>query len=528
MARATRRAVLAGAAAALAAPRVVGAQGARVLKFVPHADLSIVDPSWTTAYITRNHAMMVFDTLWGTDAANAVSPQMLDGHVVEDDGKTWKMTLRDGLKFHDGTPVLARDCVASIKRWTLRDNYGKTVASMTDEMAAPDDKTIRIRLKRPFPLLAAAIGKGGSSVCAMMPERLAGGDTTKPISEVVGSGPYRFVAGERIAGARTVYARNADYVPRQGGSPSFTAGPKVVHFDRVEWLIIPDQGTASAALQAGEIDWWEIPTADLWPLIKANPKLTLAVHDRTGYLGFMRLNHLTAPFNNPAIRRAVLGAVSQDDFMQAVVGGDAAMRRDGVGYFCPTSPMANDEGMAALTGPRELAKVKAAVLAAGYKGEKVAVLVPSDVPTLKTIAEVGADMFTRLGFNVDAQYMDWGTMVQRLGRIDAADQGGWNVYHSYWSGLDQWDPAVNSSLRTLGRAGGPGWPDSPKMEGLRDIWLAAGTLDEQKRVARDIQREAFDVVPYIPLGQMFSPMAYRKEITDVLDGYPLFWNVKRG
>ena len=529
MGRATRRGFIGGVGAAvLAAPRIGAAQGTRTLKFVPHADLTIVDPSWTTAYITRNHAMMVFDTLWGTDSANNVSPQMLEGHVVENDGRTWKLTLREGLKFHDGTPVLGRDCVASIKRWSLRDNYGKSIAAVTEEMTAPDDRTIVIRLKRPFPLLAAAIGKVGSSVCAIMPERLAGGDAAKPITEVVGSGPYKFVAAERIAGARVVYARNEAYVPRTGGVASFTAGPKVVNFDRVEWHIIPDQGTASAALQAGEIDWWELPSSDLWPLVKGNSKLSLTVHDKTGYMGFMRLNHLTAPFNNPAIRQALIGAITQDDFMQAVVGTDPAMRRDGVGYFCPTSPMANDAGMAALTGPRDMAKVKAAIMAAGYKGEKVAVLIPSDVPALKGLAEVGVDTLTRAGFNAEAQYMDWGTMVQRLSKVDAADQGGWNVYHSYWSGVDQWDPAVNASLRALGRNGGPGWPESAKIEGLRDAWLAAPTVEAQKVIARELQAEAFSVVPYIPLGQMFAPMAYKKELTGVLDGYALFWNVKRG
>ncbi len=523
-----RRTVLAAALATpLAAPRIANAQATRTLKFVPHADLTVVDPSWTTAYITRNHAMMAYDTLFGTDANNAVSPQMLEGHTVDADGKTWNLTLRDGLKFHDGTPVLARDCAASIKRWANRDNYGKTIASLTDEMSAPDDKTISIRLKRPFPLLAAALGKGGSSVCAIMPERLAAGDPTKPITEVIGSGPYKFVAAERNTGAKVVYSRNETYVPRPSGTPSFTAGPKIVNFDRVEWHIIPDAGTASAALQAGEVDWWELPSSDLWPLIKRNPKLILQVHDKTGYLGFMRLNHLTPPFNNPAIRRALFGAINQDDFMQAVVGDDATMRRNGLGFFCPTSPMANDAGMTALTSPRDVAKVKAAILAAGYKGEKVAVLIPSDVPVLKAIAEVGADMFTRCGFTVDAQYMDWGSMVQRLSRVDASDQGGWNVYHSYWSGLDQWDPAVNASLRALGRNGGPGWPESPRIEALRDAWLAAPTLDAQKSLARDLQLQAFEDVPYIPLGQNFAPMAYKKELTGILDGYALFWNVKR-
>ena len=525
--RLSRRAVL-GGAAALAAPRIASAQGSRVLKFVPHADLTVVDPSWTTAYITRNHAMMAFDTLFGTDNAGVVSHQMLEGHTVENDGRTWKLTLREGLKFHDGEPVRGRDVVASIARWGRRDNFGRSVIAVTDEMTAPDDRSIVMRLKRPFPLLTAALGKPGSSVCAIMPERLATSDPNKPVTEVVGSGPYRFVASERVVGARVVYARNEAYVPRQGGTPSFTAGPKIVHFDRVEWHIIPDQGTAAAALQAGEVDWWENPSADLFPVIRGNARLTLAPHDKTGFMGFMRLNHTTAPFNNPAIRQALFGAIDQDDFMLAVMGDDPALRHTPIGFFCPSSPMASDVGMAAFTSKRDLAATRAAIVAAGYKGEKVVVLIPSDVPSLKSLAEVGADALKRVGLNVDAQFMDWGTLVQRLTRADTAEQTGWHVYHSFWSGVDQWDPAVNASLRTLGRAGGSGWPDSPKMEAMRDEWLAAPDIATQKRIARDLQAEAFKVVPYIPLGQMFAPMAYKKDLVGVLDGYSLFWNVRRG
>lgn len=525
--RLSRRAMLAGTAA-LAAPRIAAAQGSRVLKFIPHADLTIVDPSWSASYITRNHAMMAYDTLFGTDSAGQVSHQMLEGHVVENDGKTWKLTLREGLKFHDGEPVRGRDVVASITRWGRRDNFGRTVVAVSEEMTAPDDRTVVIRLKRPFGLLAAALGKPGSSVCAIMPERLAGGDPARPVTEVVGSGPYRFVTGERVVGARVVYARNEAYVPRQGGVASFTAGPKIVNFDRVEWHIIPDQGTAAAALQAGEVDWWENPSADLFPVIRRNARLTLAPHDKTGFMGFMRLNHMTAPFNNPAIRQALFLAIDQEDFMQAVTGDDPKLRHTPIGYFCPGSPMASDAGMAVLTSKRDPAAARAAIAAAGYKGEKVAVLIPSDVPTLKSLAEMGADTLRRCGLDVDAQFMDWGTLVQRLNRVDAGDQGGWNVYHSYWSGMDQWDPAVNASLRTLGRAGSAGWPDSPKMEAMREEWLAASSVDEQKRIAREIQAEAFKVVPYIPLGQMFAPMAYKKELTGILEGYSLFWNVRRG
>jgi peptide/nickel transport system substrate-binding protein len=528
--RLSRRSVIAGAASLrLAAPALAASEPARVLKFIPHADLTVVDPSWTTAYITRNHAMMVHDTLYGTDATNQVSPQMLDGHVVEDDGKTWLMTLRPGLLFHDGTPVLARDCVASIRRWTIRDSFGQTVASATDDLSAVDDRTIRFRLKHPFPLLAAALGKPGSSVCAIMPERLAASDRNRPITEVVGSGPFRFKADDRVPGALTVYERNPAYVPRPTGESSFTAGPKHVYFDRVEWHTIPEASTAGPALQAGEIDWWEAPSADLLPVMRADPSLSVSVQDPTGYLGFMRMNCDIAPFNNPAIRRAVFGAVSQEDYMQAAAGDDRSMWRTGVGYFCPSSPMANDAGMEALTSKRDMGAVHAALKAAGYNGEKVVVLVPTDVPLLKAYGDVGVDMLGRAGFNVDPRYLDWGTLVQSLGKYDATGQNNWNLYHSAWSGLDQWDPAVNTSLRANGKAAGrPGMLESPALEALRDQWLVEPTLEGQKRLARAIQLQAFQDVPYIPTGQSFSPTAYRKDITHILTGYALFWNVRRG
>ena len=527
--RVSRRAVMAGAAAlSLAAPSIVAAQGSRLLKFVPHADLTVLDPSWSASYITRNAAIMVYDMLYGTSTDFQVTPQMAAGHVVEEGGKIWTITLRDGLKFHDGEPVLAKDAVASIKRWALRDNMGQTLMDRTDELETLDDRKFRFRMKKPFALVAAALGKPGSSICAIMPERLIAPSTGKPITEMVGSGPYRFVANERVAGSRAVFARNSDYVPVSSGTPNFIAGPKIVNFDRVEWHVIPDAGTAGAALQAGEIDWWENPSTDLLPLMQRNANLTIRNHDQTGFLGFLRFNHLTPPFNNPAIRRAVWWALRQEDYMITVAGTDPAMWNAGVGFFAPNGPWANDAGMEHLNGKRDPERAKREIMAAGYKGEKVAVMVPTDVPSLKHAGDVGADMLKRCGLNVDAMYMDWGSVVQRLGRQDAADAGGWNVFHSFWSGVDQMDPAVNSSLRANGRRGRIGWPDSPKLEALRDAWLDAADPAEQKKIAREIQLQAFEDVPYMPFGQFFAPMAYRKNISGVLDGYPVFWNVKRG
>lgn len=521
-----RRRTFLATAGALAAPRISRAAEASVLRFIPQSDLAVLDPIWTGAYVTRNHAMMVFDTLYGTDSAFRVSPQMVAGDTTSDDGLTRTLTLRDGLLWHDGEKVLARDCVASIRRWGARDSFGQTVMKVTGELSAPDDKTIRFRLKRPFPLLLSALGKPGSNVCVMMPERLALTDPFKQVTEMVGSGPFRFKADEHIAGARSVYQRNPAYLARADGTASFTAGPKIVHVDRVEWTVIPDAGTAAAAMQSGEMDWWEAPTFDLLPLLKRNASLTVPPPDPLGFLGNMRLNHLQPPFNNPELRRALLGAVSQPDYMAAAAGDPANWRAD-VGIFCPASPMASQASMHLLTGPRDLAAVAKAVAAAGYNNERTVLLIPSDFPLLKALGDVGADLLKRIGMNVDAQYADWGSVLQRLAKQDPVDQGGWSLFHTYWSGLDEFDPAVHTFIRANGKAASRGWPTSEKLESLRNDWLFATDLNDRKRIAARIQQQAFIDVPYIPLGQILPPTVYRRSVTDVLTGYALFWNLRK-
>src|SRR5438552_10079914 len=277
------KSALAGAAA-LAAPGIVRAEATSTLTFVPHADLASLDPVWTTADVTRNFSLAVYDTLYAFDADFAVQPQMVGGETVSNDGKQWDLTLRDGLKFHDGSPVLARDCVATIKRWGQRDSMGTALLARADEVSAPSDKVIRIRRKKPFPLLTYALAQ---VYCAIMPERLAQTDSGEQVKEAIGGGPVKFVAAERVPGQRVVFQKNKDYVPRDGKA-SFNAGPKIVYFDRVIWNFVPDPGTASAALQQGEVDWWENPPIDLVPQLKSDKNLVVAVKDRTGESGCLR------------------------------------------------------------------------------------------------------------------------------------------------------------------------------------------------------------------------------------------------
>lgn len=523
-----RRQLLTLTAASLAAPRIAAAQGQRVLRFVPHADLAVVDPAWSTAYVTRNHAYLVFDTLYGQDMGFTARPQMVAGESVEADGLRWTLALREGLRFHDGAPVLARDCVASLRRWGGRDDLGRTLFSVVDELSAPDDRRIAFRLKRPFPLLPFVLGKTSGLVCAMMPARIAEGDPDKPITEIVGSGPYRFRAGERVAGDRVAYERFAEYRPREGGAAEGTAGPKVAHFDRVEWKVISDASTAAAALRAGEVDWYELPGADILPLLRSARNVRVETLDPSGYMGSLRINHLHGPAANRDVRRAMLAAVSQRDVVMASAGTDPALWKDGVGFFCPDTPLANDAGLAAATGPRDPGAARRALQAAGYAGEKLLFMSPSDLQLNASASEVVADALRRNGMQVDHQAMDWGTMLQRRNKREPAAQGGWHAYVAFNTGADMVNPAVHPMLRGDGKSGTYGWSEDAAIEAMRDQWFAASDLATQQAVARRMQEKAFEHVPYIPLGQVAQFTALRGDLSGMLKGVPVFWNIRRG
>jgi peptide/nickel transport system substrate-binding protein len=515
-------------AALLARPALVRAQAASTLRFTPQQDLVTLDPVITTAYVSRNHGYMVFDTLYGMDGAYQATPQMLEGHRIDDDGRRWTLTLRPGLLFHDGERVLARDCVASIRRWARRDPFGATLLDMTDELSAPDDRTIVFRLKRPFPLLPIALGKASVPVCAMMPERLAMTDPFRPVPELIGSGPFRFKADERVAGSMNVYTRFERYVPREDGALAWTSGPKLVHFDRIEWRTMPDIATATAALVAGEQDWQEYAYHDHLALLRRARGVQLRTLDPTGFVAMMRVNHLQAPFNNPAIRRALWGAIDQTAFMQSVVGpGETSLYTVPLGFFCPGTPMGSTVGLEPLAGPRNVAAVRAALHEAGYRGETVLLMVPNSTTASMSLGAVAADMLRQAGMTVEIYAVEFNAMLQRRNRKTSVADGGWSAFITTWAGTDWLNPAGHIALRGNGEAGYAGWADMPRIEALRDAWFAAPDQPAQQAICRDIQVEAMRAVPFYPLGQYVQPTGFRSSITGVLDGFATFWNVRR-
>ncbi|MBK1658077.1 ABC transporter substrate-binding protein [Paracraurococcus ruber] len=521
---ATRRTLLGASAAMLAMPAFAQPAG-RVLRFVPHANLTSLDPIWTSAWVTRNHGYMVYDTLYSMGADLTAKPQMAEGHAVERDGLLWTIILREGLRFHDGEPVLARDAVASLRRWGRRDSFGQSLFEQVEEIAALDDRRLTIRLKRPFPLLLDAIAK--VAPCFVMPERIAATDAFTQVTDPVGSGPYRFLRSEWVPGSLAAYARFEGYRPREEAA-EMLAGGKRARFDRVEWRVMPDPATAAAALQSGEIDWWENPSNDLLPLLRRNRGVVVEQLEPFGTVSTLRPNHLHPPFSNAAFRRAIWPALSQADIMTAVAGADRANWIDTMGYFTPGTPLASEAGLEAITAPRSLDAAKRAIEASGYRGERLLFMHTTDIHVLDAMSHVVADMFRRLGLNLDHVSTDWGTVVQRRANRAAVEAGGWSAFCTNISGADCLNPATNALFRTNGANAWFGWPDSGAMEAGRAAWFEAGGLPAQQRITAELQRQAFQDVPYYPLGQYKQLSAFRRGLAGLVRApIPLAWEVAK-
>jgi peptide/nickel transport system substrate-binding protein len=500
---------------------------AKTITAVMHSDLRVIDPGITTAYITRDHGYMVYDTLLAEDANFKIQPQMADWKV-SDDKLTYTFTLRDGLKWHDGTPVTAEDCVASLKRWGRNDGMGQKLMDFTASIEATDDRTITLKLKEPYGLVLESIGKPSSLVPFMMPKLLAETPPGQQIKEQIGSGPFKFVQAEFQPGVKAVYEKNRDYVPRKE-PPSWTSGGKVVKVDRVEWITMADAQTAVNALQSGDIDFMENPSWDILPVLSANPDLKLEILNKLGYQTLGRMNFLYPPFDNVKVRRAALLAMNQKDVMDALVGNPEYYRICGAIFVCGT-PLASDVGAESLVKGNGMAEAKKLLAESGYDGTPVVLLAPGDVLTLKAQPIVAAQLLRNAGFKVDVQATDWQTVVTRRASQKPPKEGGWNIFFTNWVGADVVNPVANVSVGGRGKNGGWfGWPEDAKVEALRDAFARSSSPEEQKKIADEIQKENYDQVIYIPLGQYLIPSAWRKSLTGVLDGpaTPIFWNIDK-
>ncbi len=512
--------------AALCAAMPAMAGGAKTIRAVMQADLGIIDPVVTTATITAYHGAMVYDTLFGIDTDLKPQPQMVGETVVSDDKLTWTFTLRPGLLWHDGSPVTAKDCIASIKRFAQKDGAGARLMSKTAALEAIDDHSFRLVLKEPFGMVTDILAKTSTNVPYMMRERDAMTDASTPVKEAIGSGPFRFVASERVSGSATVYEKNQAYVPR-ADPPSGFAGAKVVKVDRVIWSVIPDQQTAVSALLRNEIDFYETPPSDLIPMLKTSKDVRLQVLDRLGTQALLRMNFLQPPFDNVKARQAMLLLTRQEDYMQAMVGDPDYYKTCGALFVCG-SPMENDVHTEWVRH-NDIERAKQLFKEAGYDGRKVVVLQPVDYLVYSVAAQVTVGLLREAGINAEVAASDWSTMLARRANRGPVDKGGWNIFHTGTGGNGAANPVLNTWITSTGATANVGWPDNARNETLRDDWARAATIAERQKIARDLQQNAYEFVPYIPIGITLVPVAYRTSLSGFVPvpGIVAFWNVDK-
>jgi peptide/nickel transport system substrate-binding protein len=428
----------------------------KTITAVMHADLR-TPGMMTTAYIVRDFGYMIFDTLLAEDANFKIQPQMAEWKV-SDDKLTYTFTLRDGLKWHDGAPVTAEDCVASLKRWGKADGMGQKLMDFTVSIEATDDKTITLKLKEPYNLVLDSLGKPSSLVPFMMPKRMAEAPADKPLPELIGSGPFKFVPGEFQPGVKAAFEKNKDYVPRKE-PPSWTSGGKVVKVDRVEWVTMADAQTAVNALQSGDIDFLEIPSYDILTVLAANKDITVETPNKLGFQTVGRMNFLLPPFDNVKVRRAAFMAMNQKDVLDALIGYPEYYKICGAFFVCGT-PLATEEGGESLVKGNGMAEAKKLLAESGYDGTPIVIMAPGDVVTLKAQPIVAAQLLREAGFKVDVQATDWGTVISRRTSQKPIKEGGWNMFFTNWAGADVINPIVNFAIGGRGTKGGWfGWAE---------------------------------------------------------------------
>jgi len=529
----TKRAIAGAVAGALTAA-LLGSGGAalaqgdaKTLRIVPHSNLAILDPIWTTAYMSRNHGYMIYDTLFGTDEKNQIKPQMVESWTESPDHRLWTFKLRKGLEFHDGKPVTSEDVIASLARWGKRDAMGSALMTFVDRMDTPTQDTFRIFLREACGFVLEALGKPSSNVPFIMPKRVAETDAFKQIEDYTGSGPYIFKKDEFKPGDKAVYVKNTRYVPRKE-APSGTTGGKFVYVDRVEWNLALRDGQAQVnALQKGEVDIIEALPFDFYEALKKDPNIQLPKYATVNLQYMARFNHLNKPFDNPKVRQAVLAAFNQAPFLQAQVGVKELYNACPSMFTCGT-PYGSPYG-SEIQSKSNMKKAQELLKASGYDGTPIVLMKPTDLAAIQKLPDVGAQLLRQAGFKVDLQAMDWQTLVGRRAKKDPIDKGGWHMFMTAWQGHDIWNPIANPAFDTRGeQSGWFGWAKDDKLLELRAQFMRATDDATKKKLANELQARAFEIGTHVPLGEYTQPMAAAKNISGFfITNGNIYWNLKK-
>jgi peptide/nickel transport system substrate-binding protein len=517
------------AAAALAVALAAPAEAQTTLKFVPQADLRILDTAWTTAAITRNHGYLVYEPLFSYDSKNEPKPQAIESWTASPDGLTWTFTMRPGMVFSDGTPITAKDAAASLERWSKRKASGTTMRARMAAITAKDDRVFEITFKQRFGLVLDTLAD------AIQPTFVLRAKDAEPdpftqiqFKEVVGSGPFEFVSAEWVPGVKAVYKKSASYKPRAEAPDGFWGG-KVAKLDRVEWIYLPDPNTQVQALIRGEVDVIEIPPVELLPLLKRSPNIKVSVLDTMGSQSFFRFNTNHAPLDKPEARQAIALVIDQAQFLTAVIG-NPEYQKTCLAIMACGSPNETLAGTAPYARA-DLAKAKELLKKSGYANEPLVLLDPTDQHILHNMAVVMAQMLREVGFNVDLQANDWSAVVTRTARGDKPGPGspGWHMHPTWAPGRVVASPLTATQLRTqCGLTTFSPTPCDQELENRRDRFFAAATPADRKAAMDSLQERFYEVMPYVVSGQFLAPKAWRDNVTGVVNASEfVFWNVEK-
>jgi len=518
-----------GAAAALAIVAASPAYAQSTLKIVAQADLKLVDPIITTADVTAAHAYNIYDVLFAEGDKFDPKPQMAESWSKSADGLTWSFKLRPNLKFHDGSPVTAKDVVPSLKRWGVKIIGAQIMFSRIADIVATGTDTFEIRFKEAFGPVLEVLSNSGNAAFIMR-EKEATTDPNTAITETIGSGPFTFVKEEWVPGSKVVYKKNAAYVPR-AEAPDGYGGGKVVKVDRLEWMYIPDPATGVQALGAGEVDVMEYFPADLEPMVKSNPQVATRVINKLGNQLVWRPNHLVPPFNNPKVRQVLLYALDQKAFLDVIAGGADLQKPCWSPYVCG-SPLETQAGLGDWAKPgNHKEKAKQLLKESGYKNEPVVILSASDNKVVTEMALITDQALKEVGFNTRLDIMDWSTLLVRRQTREAPEtnRAGWNVIFSYAAGNFMGNPITNTTAPTpCDGKNWFGWPCDEQLEKIRQEFLTISTDAQRKDWIDRFQTRFYEVVPYLPVGQYLAKIGYRKNVENILDlPRMVYWNLEK-
>jgi len=494
----------------------------KILKIVPHANLTILDPMWTSIYVTRNHGYLIYDTLFSLDINGIPQPQMIKDFKVSDDKLHWSFVLRDDLKWHDGKPVTSEDCIASLKRWSVNSGQGQELFKNIISIKNIDDKSFIIDLQRPYKNVLQSLATISPYVPFMMPKRVADTDPKKQITDYTGSGPFIFKKDLFLPGKKSIYIKNYNYVPRIEPS-SYAAGNKEAKVDEIDWISYETQSEAIDALAKGEVDYLESPDPKLLEKIRGNSNIIITTTINEGFVGILRFNSNSSPFNNLAVRRAISSVIDPVIYMTNAFGIEKNWHICQDNYPCNFD--SSREKKTFQIDEKRISEAKRIIFESGYKNEPIILLDAIDMPVVSSLTDTTAQNLRRVGFNVVIKKTNWSDMA--LSRIIQGknSNNSWDIFHTFWASSDMQDPE-SIIFSTDKNNGWFGWPSNPAVEAMREIYPFIKDKKDETDLLVKIKEITKYESNYIPVGQFVLPVAYRKNVRGIIPASAQFyWSV---